>query len=136
MPATPEAHSFIVFKVPRPDSTGGTDPGGVEIEEVYATTTSLPANLQLRAGQFLTRFGRFNPTHPHTWDFVDQPLIIGNFFGPDGNRGVGAELSYLMSLPFLQRGAGLGHKRLGRGHRPDRGAAVPDRAQAILSAFG
>jgi hypothetical protein len=93
-------NSFLVFKVPRPDGTGGTEPGGVEIEEVYATSTSLPANLQLRAGQFLTRFGRFNPTHPHTWDFVDQPLIIGDFFGPDGNRGVGAELSYLTPLPF------------------------------------
>ena len=92
--------SFLVFKVPRPDAAGNIEPGGVEIEEVYATTTSLPANLQLRAGQFLTRFGRFNPTHPHTWNFVDQPLIIGELFGPDGNRGVGAELSYLLPLPF------------------------------------
>lgn len=87
--------SFIVFKVPRP----GQD-GGVEIEEVYATTTSLPANLQLRVGQFLTRFGRFNPTHPHTWDFVDQPLMIGRLFSPDGNRGLGGELSYLTPLPW------------------------------------
>ena len=87
--------SFIVFKVPRP----GED-GGVEIEEVYATTTSLPANLQLRVGQFVTRFGRFNPTHPHTWDFVDQPLMIGRLFSPDGNRGLGGELSYLTPLPW------------------------------------
>jgi hypothetical protein len=88
--------SFIVFKLPRP----GGEPGGVEIEEVYATTTSLPANLQLRVGQFLTRFGRFNPTHPHTWDFVDQPLEIGRLFSPDGNRGLGFELSYLTPLPW------------------------------------
>ena len=88
--------SFIVFKVPRPDG----EAGGVEIEEVYATTTSLPANLQLRVGQFLTRFGRFNPTHPHTWDFVDQPLEIGRLFSPDGNRGLGFELSYLTPLPW------------------------------------
>jgi hypothetical protein len=92
--------SFIVFKVPRP---GGVD-GGVEIEEVYATTTSLPANLQLRVGQFLTRFGRFNATHPHTWDFVDQPLVIGRLFSPDGNRGLGAELSYLAPLPWYLEG--------------------------------
>ena len=88
--------SFIVFKVPRPDG----EAGGVEIEEVYATTTSLPANLQLRAGQFLTRFGRFNPTHPHAWDFIDQPLMIGRLFSPDGNRGLGVELSYLTPLPW------------------------------------
>ena len=96
--------SFIVFKLPRPPAAGrpiGTgEAGGVEIEEVYATTTSLPANLQLRVGQFLTRFGRFNPTHPHTWDFVDQPLEIGRLFSPDGNRGLGFELSYLTPLPW------------------------------------
>ncbi len=96
--------AFIVFKVPRPPAAGGGigsgEAGGVEIEEVYATTTSLPANLQLRVGQFLTRFGRFNPTHPHTWDFVDQPLEIGRLFSPDGNRGLGVELSYLTPLPW------------------------------------
>jgi hypothetical protein len=96
--------SFIVFKVPRPPASGGApgsgEAGGVEIEEVYATTTSLPASLQLRVGQFLTRFGRFNPTHPHTWDFIDQPLMIGRLFSPDGNRGLGAELSYLTPLPW------------------------------------
>src|SRR5690606_12213088 len=46
---------------------------GVEIEEVYATTLALPWNLQARAGRFLTRVGRLNATHPHAWDFVDQP---------------------------------------------------------------
>jgi hypothetical protein len=75
-------------------------PFGVEIEEAYATTSSLPANLQLRAGQFLTRFGRVNATHPHTWDFVDQPLVIGKFFGSEGNRGLGTELSWLAPLPW------------------------------------
>ena len=54
---------------------------GVEIEEVYATTLALPWNLQLRAGQFLTRFGRINNSHPHTWNFVDQMLVMGKFFG-------------------------------------------------------
>ncbi len=73
---------------------------GVEVEEVYATTTSLPASLQVRAGKFLTRFGRLNPTHPHAWDFVDQPLVLGKMLGPDGNRGLGAEISWLSPLPW------------------------------------
>jgi len=73
---------------------------GVEIEEAYATTLSLPHSLQVRAGQFLTRMGRANSTHPHTWLFVDQPLVIGRYFGAEGNRGLGAELSYLTPLPF------------------------------------
>ncbi|PTL78215.1 zinc-regulated TonB-dependent outer membrane receptor [Vitiosangium sp. GDMCC 1.1324] len=73
---------------------------GVEVEEAYATTTALPANLQVRAGQFLTRFGRLNPTHPHTWDFVDQPFAIGRIFGSEGNRGLGVEGSWLSPLPW------------------------------------
>ncbi|HWU86962.1 MAG TPA: zinc-regulated TonB-dependent outer membrane receptor [Kofleriaceae bacterium] len=75
-------------------------PDGVEIEEAYATTLALPYSLQVRAGQFLTRFGRLNPTHPHTWDFIDQPFAIGRVFGGDGNRGVGVEVSYLTPAPF------------------------------------
>jgi hypothetical protein len=79
------------------------DPQGetvVELEEVYATSTSLPMGLQVKAGQFFTEFGRLNPTHPHSWDFVDQPLVNGRFFGPDGLRSVGARLSWLMPTDF------------------------------------
>jgi hypothetical protein len=73
---------------------------GVEIEEAYGTTLALPYNLQVRAGQFLTRFGRLNNTHPHSWDFVDQPFAIGRVFGSEGNRGLGVEASYLTPLPW------------------------------------
>jgi len=76
---------------------GGTT---VELEEVYATTSSLPSNLQVKVGQFFSEFGRLNPTHPHTWDFVDQPLVSGRMFGGDGLRSVGARLSWLMPTPF------------------------------------
>jgi hypothetical protein len=73
---------------------------GVEIEEAYGTTLDLPHGLQARAGQFLTRFGRINGSHPHTWFFADQPLAIGRLFGAEGNRGLGAELSWLSPLPW------------------------------------
>ena len=72
----------------------------VELEEVYATTTSLPFGLQLKAGQFFTEFGRLNPVHPHSWDFVDQPLVNGRFFGGDGLRSVGARLAWLLPTNF------------------------------------
>jgi hypothetical protein len=73
---------------------------GVEIEEAYATTLGLPIGLQVRAGQFLTRFGRINNTHPHTWDFVDQSFAVGRVFGGEGNRGLGVEGSILMPFPW------------------------------------
>lgn len=72
----------------------------VELEEAYATTTSLPHGLQLKAGQFFSEFGRLNPSHPHAWDFVDQPLVNGRFFGGDGLRSVGARLSWLVPTDF------------------------------------
>lgn len=72
---------------------------GVEIEEVYATSLSLPYQLQARVGQFKTRFGRLNPTHLHTWKFATQPLVNAKFFGGESLRGMGAELSQLV-LPI------------------------------------
>ena len=72
----------------------------VELEEAHATTTSLPHNLQVKVGQFLSEFGRVNPTHPHTWDFVDQSLVSVRMFGGDGLRSAGVRLSWLMPAPF------------------------------------
>jgi hypothetical protein len=72
----------------------------IEAEEAYLETMSLPANLQVKAGQYFDQFGRLNPTHPHTWDFVDQPLVNARFLGEDGLRGAGAQLSWLAPTPF------------------------------------
>ena len=72
----------------------------IEAEEAYAETMGLPWNLQLRAGMFFTEFGRINPTHAHTWDFVDSPLINTRIFGPDGLRNPGLRLSWLAPTPF------------------------------------
>lgn len=73
---------------------------GAEVEEAYATTLDLPHSLQARAGQFLTRFGRQNSTHPHTWDLVDRPFALERVFGGEGNRGAGVELSWLTPLSW------------------------------------
>jgi hypothetical protein len=61
----------------------------LELEEAWLETISLPGTLQLRAGQILTEFGRQNPTHVHSWSFVDTPLVLGRMFGPDGLRNPG-----------------------------------------------
>lgn len=67
----------------------------VELEEAFATTSSLPAGLQVKAGQFFTAFGRHNPQHPHAWDFVDAPVVNTRILGGDGMRGPGAQVSWL-----------------------------------------
>ncbi|MSU60894.1 MAG: hypothetical protein EXS31_00615 [Pedosphaera sp.] len=79
------------------------DSGGesfVELEEAWLETVSLPANLQLRAGQYLTEFGRLNTQHPHSWGFVDAPLVNGRLLGEDGVRNPGIRLSWLVPTPF------------------------------------
>ena len=84
----------IVFKLDGDQNTG------VELEEAYLQTASLPANLQLKAGQFFANFGRQNPQHPHQWAFVDQPVVLSRALGPEGLRNLGAQLSWLVPVPF------------------------------------
>ena len=72
----------------------------IELEEFYAETSSLPANLEVRAGHFYTEFGRLNPQHPHTWDFVDSPLSHTRMFGADGLRSSGVRIAWLTPTPF------------------------------------
>jgi len=75
---------------------------GIELEEAYFVTTSLPAGLQFKGGKFKSGFGRFNALHPHAWDFVDAPLAYKLFFGGEGEglTEKGAQLTYLPNLPI------------------------------------
>ena len=76
-------------------------PDGVELEEAFFTSTALPWNLQLKGGYFLTEFGRINPTHPHAWDWIDQPLVVTRMFGGEGLRSPGSRLAWLSPLPWF-----------------------------------
>src|ERR1700737_4993832 len=73
---------------------------GLEVEEAFATTTSLPWNLQVKAGSFRSAFGRQNGQHLHIQDFTRRPLINAAFLGADGMRGPGLQVSWLAPLPF------------------------------------
>ncbi|HZX93826.1 MAG TPA: hypothetical protein VFE90_04880, partial [Myxococcales bacterium] len=74
---------------------------GIEVEEAFATTTSLPWNLQIKAGSFRSAFGRQNGQHLHIQDFTRRPLINAAFLGADGLRGPGVQVSWLAPLPFF-----------------------------------
>ncbi len=79
--------------------TSVLDPEGetiVELEEAYATSSSLPYGLQLKVGHYLTEFGRINPVHLHDWDWGDQPVIVSRLFGGDGLRAPGARMSWVL----------------------------------------
>jgi hypothetical protein len=76
---------------------------GVDVEEAYATTLSLPASLQLRAGKFFSPFGRMNQQHPHVWEFVDGPLARYRLLAQDTFSGPGAEVSWLAPTPWFMQ---------------------------------
>jgi hypothetical protein len=84
----------IVLKLDQNNQTS------IELEETYVQSTSLPGNLQLKAGQFFAAFGRQNSQHPHQWAFVDAPVMLVRALGPDGLRNIGAQVSWLAPTPF------------------------------------
>lgn len=69
---------------------------GVEVEEGYLTTLSLPAKLQLKAGRFRSAVGRLNTVHPHALPFIDMPNAYVNYFGEEGLKDEGLSVSWLM----------------------------------------
>ncbi|MCX7010036.1 MAG: hypothetical protein NTY53_22810 [Kiritimatiellaeota bacterium] len=89
-----KAFANLVYKLEPDDSTA------LELEEAYAQSTSLPGDLQLKAGRYFAEFGRQNNQHPHAWDFVDQPLVMNRMWGSDGLKQNGARLSWLVPTPF------------------------------------
>jgi hypothetical protein len=74
---------------------------GIEVEEAYLVTTSLPGNLQVKAGTFRSQIGRNNTQHLHLQSFTRRPLMTALMFGADGLRGPGAQLSLLLPLPWF-----------------------------------
>jgi hypothetical protein len=85
------------------------DPEGesrFELEEAFATTQMLPfgleeAGFQVEVGQFYTEYGRWNPLHPHAWDWQDQPIVNTRFFGGDGLRNPGVRVGWLAPVPWF-----------------------------------
>lgn len=116
----------VVYKI---DQEGES---ALELEEAYMLTTSLPMNLQLKAGQFYTEIGRQNQQHPHAWAFVDQPIVLNRMFGPDGMRGQGARLSWLAptswyaeAMVTVQNSFGETMYSFGSGESPEIHGGVP-----------
>jgi hypothetical protein len=73
---------------------------GVELEEAFFRTTSLPWGFQMKGGKFRSSFGRLNVQHEHVWDFADAPLINRAFFGEDGLVEKGVQLNWLAPTPL------------------------------------
>ncbi len=71
----------------------------VHIEEAYLTLLDLPWDLQAKAGKFRAKFGQANTRHLHALPWVEYPLVVRNYFGPEGLAGEGVSVSWLVPNP-------------------------------------
>lgn len=84
-----------------PDEEAATNGDfAVELEEGYLTTLSLPFSLQLKAGKFLSTFGKINTTHSHAHNFLDFPRMYINYFGDEGLIDRGVSINWLVPNPL------------------------------------
>jgi len=69
-------------------------PNGVEIEELYFTSTALGDGLRAKGGKFNSNFGYLNEQHHHSWSFNDMPLVYEAFLGMHGINETGLQLQW------------------------------------------
>ncbi len=103
-----------------------------------ASRPRCPGTCRGRSASILSEFGRINQQHPHAWDFVDQPLVIGHMFGPEGLRNPGARLSWLVPTPFYSELFGTRAEQPGRDRvqLPERGGSLFGRARRSSARCG
>ena len=98
----------------RYDAFLGIHGEGIEVEEAYATTLSLPASLQARLGRFLLPFGKVNLTHRAELPMFDYPLAHRAFFGEEGLSSTGVWGSWIGDpLGFYQELSIVGAEGMG-----------------------
>lgn len=76
-------------------------PDGAEVEEGFAEFLTLPYDLTAKVGKLKATFGKANTWHTHVRPWVDQPLVIKNFFGEEGVADSGISATKIIPIPFL-----------------------------------
>lgn len=73
---------------------------GIDLEEGYAQFVTLPKGFTAKAGKVKSMFGKANTWHTHQRRWIDQPLMIHNFFGDEGLADTGVSVSKSIDNPF------------------------------------
>lgn len=68
------------------------------IEEVYASYWDLPLESKLRLGKFRQKIGKASSIHRDSLETVDEPLVVSNFFSPEGFKNAGIDISFFTPL--------------------------------------
>jgi len=75
---------------------------GVDLEEGYATFTSLPGGLLTRVGKMRAAFGKVNMFHSHVSPWADRPLVTENLLGgEEGLTDAGVSVARLIPNRWL-----------------------------------
>lgn len=75
-------------------------PAGIDVEEGYAQFVALPYGMTAKAGKFKALFGKDNTWHTHVRPWIDQPLVVHNFFGDEGLADAGVSVSKTIDNPW------------------------------------
>jgi hypothetical protein len=101
----PFAKGYAVINASADSSTGEAT---MSVEEAAIQTTSLPWNLELKAGLFFGEFGRLAYIHDHELPFVNRPLVLDQYIGGE-SKTAGAQVSWLLpTAHYVSLTAGLG----------------------------
>ncbi|HLX71765.1 MAG TPA: hypothetical protein VKV04_19295 [Verrucomicrobiae bacterium] len=101
----PFAKGYAVINGQADAATGEAD---LDVEEAALQTTSLPGNLELKAGRFFGEFGRLAYIHDHELPFVNRPLVLDQYIGGESQTD-GAQLNWLVPMShYLSVTAGVG----------------------------
>ncbi len=74
-------------------------PDGVDPEEIWARSTSLPS-VQLKIGKLRASFGKHGQLHTHAFPFIQAPIVMANTIGEEGFKDAGLEAAWLTPLPW------------------------------------
>jgi hypothetical protein len=101
----PFAKGYAVINASADSQTGEATWG---IEEAALQMTSLPGNLELKAGRFFGEFGRLAYIHDHELPFVNRPLVLDQYIGGE-SRSDGLQINWLVpTKQYISLTAGLG----------------------------
>ena len=103
----PFAKAYAVLNASADASTGEAS---VDVEEAAIQTTSLPWNLELKAGRFFGEFGKLAYIHDHELPFVNRPLVLDQYIGGE-SQSDGLQINWLPPIShYVSLTAGLGDK--------------------------
>src|SRR5438445_3467708 len=102
-----DPYASAVVRIEAGEEARGADTG-VHLAEAHVTLLTLPFGTQARFGQVRNRFGYTNEIHEHDLPWIDRPNALRNFFGGEGLKEKGVEVTLVPDLPFyLEALAGI-----------------------------